>query len=402
MRHFSWLTAVPIKFCILALAAMATFPFAQGVADSYKYKESNPKGNSKLLERKFFVNCDRGKSLAAALRRARPGDTIIVSGICHEKVTITTDRLTLEGRENAIIDGQATECDLGPFDEALEGQIEIDAAQGVLLTGFTVQNSPVDGIFLRNGAAGNIRQTTVINSCDDGIQIDQSVATLESSSFTQNQEQGMNVFNNSSAVILSGTVNFNNNVNFGIQIQSSTVSVDSGAFLIASNNGFMGISIFSGGRAIAFTGSEVSIENNSGNGILLLDGGFVASRAIVSIIGNGNPTNRESSGVTLVDNSVFSITGGRMMIENNQPIGLVAENSTITLRPFDGDADFSIQNNGFPPNGPDMVLRFGTRATLFGDIGPILCDGTVLSQGNSSCPALPAAVEILDSFRIKR
>ena len=50
------------------------------------------------------VNCDvPGQTITKALKTAQPGDTIRVRGTCKETVTITTDRLTLHGMDNATI-----------------------------------------------------------------------------------------------------------------------------------------------------------------------------------------------------------------------------------------------------------------------------------------------------------
>ena len=51
------------------------------------------------------VHCERGQTLGKALERARPGDTFLVSGTCRERVTITTDQITLDGQESAVPDG---------------------------------------------------------------------------------------------------------------------------------------------------------------------------------------------------------------------------------------------------------------------------------------------------------
>jgi hypothetical protein len=74
------------------------------------------------------VKCNEGQTLTEALQKAKPGDTLQVTGTCHERVTITTDRLTLDGGG-----GSPTE---------FEGVVTIDGARGVTLTGFTIQNGP--------------------------------------------------------------------------------------------------------------------------------------------------------------------------------------------------------------------------------------------------------------------
>ena len=77
------------------------------------------------------VKCDKGQTLTEALRKAKPGDTLQVTGTCHERVTITTDRLTLDGGGSAVLDGGGG----GPTE--FEGVVTIDGVQGVTLTGFT-------------------------------------------------------------------------------------------------------------------------------------------------------------------------------------------------------------------------------------------------------------------------
>ena len=96
------------------------------------------------------VKCDKGQTLTEALRKAKPGDTLQVTGTCHERVTITTDRLTLDGGGSAVLDGGGG----GPTE--FEGVVTIDGAHGVTLTGFTIQNGPGEGILghARRGFCG--------------------------------------------------------------------------------------------------------------------------------------------------------------------------------------------------------------------------------------------------------
>jgi hypothetical protein len=51
------------------------------------------------------AQCDKGGTIADALKHADPGDTILVSGVCRERVTITTDGITLDGQGSAVVDG---------------------------------------------------------------------------------------------------------------------------------------------------------------------------------------------------------------------------------------------------------------------------------------------------------
>lgn len=343
--------------------------------------------------RTYTVDCDKGHSINKALSEVLPGDTIIIRGTCHEQVTITTDRLTLDGRGDATLDGQANVCDLGPFEETNTGQLEIDGAQGVVVTGIRIQGSPVDGIYVRNAAAVKIRDTDVRNSCDDGIQSDQSAVTLENSSFNENQESGINLFENSSLIIRVGSSRFNDNGRQGLQIWGSVASVHGGALLEARGNGFAGITALAQGQITAFTGSRITVAKNGENGFILINAGLTATFANVVVTDNGSNAKEDNSGITLVDGATSSFVGGKLTLEGNQPVGMLAENATISMRLIDPPSAVSIINNGL-----DVALRFGSRATLLGMIGSIVCDETVLSQGTTQCPGAPVTQALKNSI----
>src|SRR5262245_30341731 len=51
------------------------------------------------------VECNKGETIGEELTKADTGDKIRVTGTCRKHVTITTDRLTLDGQGTAILDG---------------------------------------------------------------------------------------------------------------------------------------------------------------------------------------------------------------------------------------------------------------------------------------------------------
>jgi nitrous oxidase accessory protein NosD len=119
------------------------------------------------------VECDNGQTLTEALKKAKLGDTLQVTGTCHERVIITTDRLTLDGDGSAVLDGGGG----GPTE--LEGVVTIDGAHGVTLTGFTIQHGLGEGMLGLHGAAFAVQQTTVQNNATIGIAVaDGSTADL--------------------------------------------------------------------------------------------------------------------------------------------------------------------------------------------------------------------------------
>ena len=46
-----------------------------------------------------------GRHEALVLALAGHGDTILISGTCHERVTVAVDRIALDGQRSAVIDG---------------------------------------------------------------------------------------------------------------------------------------------------------------------------------------------------------------------------------------------------------------------------------------------------------
>src|SRR5688500_2225037 len=69
------------------------------------------------------VDCTKGETITAALTAAVPGDTIRVTGTCRERITITTDRLTLDGQGSTILEGG------GGTPTELQGLVTIDGAR---------------------------------------------------------------------------------------------------------------------------------------------------------------------------------------------------------------------------------------------------------------------------------
>ncbi len=89
LTHFKKILILPL---LIPLALVAAVPLTSRTGDA----DSN---------RRQVVNCDRGQNIAEVLARAEPGDTIRVTGTCVERVSIKTDRITLDGQGAATLDG---------------------------------------------------------------------------------------------------------------------------------------------------------------------------------------------------------------------------------------------------------------------------------------------------------
>jgi hypothetical protein len=345
------------------------------------------------------VKCDKGQTLTDALKKAKPGDTLQVTGTCHERVTITTDRLTLDGDGSAVLDGG------GGSPTEFEGVVTIDGAHGVTLTGFTIQNGPGEGILGRHEAAFTVQHTTVQDNAHTGIVVsDGSTADLTYTTVRRNAI-GLDVFTGANA-ILRGAISITHNLGPGTLANGASILEIRGADVQVNNN-LGGIVVLPGGKLtiLAFSssmGSTLTVDGN-GVGIFLLGGQLpVFTSSMIKATNNG-------TGI-LANNAAFIINAspvgiGEFVIENNQ-IGLNFESGAGAS--FQG-GPLTVRNNGIGlladgagtltmvsdpsklssivDNGTDVDLKFGTRVTFDGvTIGTITCDTTVLSRGSTVCP----------------
>jgi hypothetical protein len=318
-------------------------------------------------------------------------------------VTITTDRITLDGQGSAVLNGAGG----GPAE--FNGVVTIDGARGVTLTGLTIQNGAGEGILGLHGAAFAVRNSTVQDNAGTGIAVgDGSTADLTDCTMQRNG-LGLDVVTNSSA-ILRGAINITNNGS-GMDVNGSSFLEIRGAQVQVNNNRAGGISAGSGGGLAIFgwseaQGSTLIVDGNGGSGILLAD----ATLSVFGgrFFGSGANTIRVSNnmvnGIWLPANGAISspFATAKFVIENN-PTGLnfgggsgatfiggltVRNNKTGVLAE---GADLTVVS--IPPNpstikgnDADLNLSFGTRATFGGvTIGTMTCDGTVMSRGSTVC-----------------
>jgi Right handed beta helix region len=343
------------------------------------------------------VNCDRGENIAEVLAKAEPGDTIRVTGTCVERVSIKTDRITLDGQGAATLDGGG-----GPTSE-FDGVLTIDGASGVTIQGFTVQNGPGEGILGTHGAAFSVRNTTVQDNGSTGVVVAEgSTAELTDCSILRN-DAGIDVFTQSSAV-LKGSIRTNDNLLNGATVNGTSIIEIRGAQVEASRNGGEGLAAGSNSQLAVFgfagsQGSTFTIDANGGGGILLGDSILnVFSESTIAITnsplgilcGAGKIISPFGVGTFVIENNGvgldFGLDGTALLVG-----GLTVRNNGTGVR---GDGAgvltfISIPSNpsAITGNGVDVDLRFGARATIEGvEVGTITCDSTVLSRGTTVCP----------------
>jgi len=385
LTQFKIFKKIPILPVLIPVALVAAVPLTSRTGDA----------DSPMRMR--VVNCDRGEEIARALARAEPGDTIRVTGTCVERVSIKTDRITLDGQGAATLDGGG-----GPAAE-FDGVVTIDGASGVTIQGFTVQNGPGEGILGTHGAAFSVRNTTVQDNGSTGVVVAEgSTAELTDCSILRN-DAGIDVFTQSSAV-LKGSIRTNDNLTNGATVNGTSIIEIRGAQVEASRNGGEGLAAGSNSQLAVFgfagsQGSTFTIDANGGGGILLGDSILnVFSESTIAITnsplgilcGAGKIISPFGVARFVIENNVvgldFGLDGTALLVG-----GLTVRNNGTGVR---GDGAgvltfISIPENpsAITGNGVDVDLRFGARATIEGvDVGTITCDSTVLSRGTTVCP----------------
>ncbi len=349
--------------------------------------------------------------LNRGLRRARPGDTLLISGTCEESVTITQGPLTLKGDVNGAISGARFEPETSEFN----GLITVDGARGVVISGLTVHDSPTEGVLAINGATVTIRDSVIADN-QTGVRLSQSSMSVADSEFRDHTGHGIMAITGST-LVLGGTVDIHGNLGAGLFLEGNSMAelrgaqvhtdhnslgviialhstlavleLDSsvGSTLTARHNAAIGIQLGQGvlmvsgeGRPVAST--LIDSSNNGGPGLLALAGSQVLSPfGTARFVMNGNPV-----GMILMSGASTEIRGG-LEIQNNFGPGLVAHGSGVVMLrsvpdpdhpvPSDEPSPSSIMNNG----GPPVVADFGSRLDIRDVelVGPVICDPTVIS-----------------------
>jgi hypothetical protein len=332
------------------------------------------------------VDCGAQQTITQALQEAEAGDTIQVTGTCNETLTISTDRLTLDGQGTATIDGG--------------GQgviINIVGARGITITGFTIQNGS-DGIAGRRGATFTVSNTVVQNTTDDGIEaLENSTAQITDCTVTTAGDDGIFALRNS-VIILTGVIESNNNADNGIHVSTTATGFFNGATITTTGNGGLGVRV-TGTSALNVTNSMITVQNNSG-GVGILENSNLSSTNSTFLIKDNTNIGMEVSGSS---NAILNASLSASEISDNGSNGLlvtqnaylstgnitVQDNADIGVFIDDGSSaaisDSTISGN----TGADVALRFGARASLNQNTIaalPISCDGTVLSRGDTLCP----------------
>lgn len=354
------------------------------------------------------VRCDRGQSLARALRRARAHTTITVYGTCYESVVVTTDNLTIRGGDNAVIDGSQSPG---------EAVVLIDGARRFTLARIAVQNGSDQGILVTRQGQARLTEVTAQNNGTVGLSIDRSHVELVDSVLDNNGTGGMDAYS-ASTVLATGQLSASSNGGDGLAANGKTFFELRGATVVANQNLGTGVSIINDSRLQIFSfpeaqGSSVNADNNgfAGIGILGSELGAVGSQFFGSGANVFGARDNAVFGFFAPTGSIISPHATAKFIASGNGVGMLLEDGASIL--IVGGLDLNKNGAGLsahgagtltivsvPPNpsriienGIDFDLGFGTRMTSDQvEFASISCDQTVLTRGlecnqaNSSMP----------------
>jgi hypothetical protein len=350
-----------------------------------------------------LVKCSAGQSINQALKRSKPGETILVDGTCHERVVITQS-VILDGAGSAVIDGGG----IPPAPTAsaeFDGLVVIDGVTNVSLVGLTIQNSSANGIFAAHGAAVVLRNVTTQNNAKTGfVVIDNSTAEAIDST-TKSNLLGFDVVTSSSLILKGTFASAGNGTNGGdingesiVELRGAQVTVKdnqqfgiiagsrshvaifgwdaaTGSTLTASGNAVAGLG-FANSSLTTFSNSVITSTNN-GAGLLLAPGGTVDSPPFA---GATFVLHDNGVGMNMLPGSSVFMIGGLNVHDNG--IGALVDEASLYLASGQGLAA------SVAGNTTNVQLSFGSRSTIQNvTIGsPLVCDATVLSRGTTTCP----------------
>ena len=218
------------------------------------------------------VDCDAGNSVNAAVRSAKPGDTVLVSGTCKEQVSIPPEVV------GVTVDGQKKTTIQHPGGNAPSPHVFYNRGKEIVIKGLTVTGG-LDGIHLSGPASAVIDGNVVTKNSGRGIHIDKgSIARILNTTVEQSGLIGIDITGASYAYIglfiprvpALAPNTIRNNGGPGINIERT-----SGAWVVGntiSNNKGPGIALHRNAQADVIANV---ISGNGGDGITVSYGSGV-------------------------------------------------------------------------------------------------------------------------------
>jgi len=223
------------------------------------------------------VNCDDRHSISQVINKLKPGDTLVVTGICNENLEISEDVLnvTLDGQGTATIDGS----------DASKNTITV-RGRGIRIRRFTISGGD-RGVAIQDTGAAVIEDNVIKNTATIGVHVGRnSAARLLRNTITNNGSFGINVRLGSGADIFDNAITGNNR---GIDVDSGGSADISGNHIFGNHQD--GIHLRNNSH-IRFSSDPNNtrtnlIEQNGGFGVSCIRGGTISGNPVDFGTGNG-------------------------------------------------------------------------------------------------------------------
>lgn len=255
-------TPVRSTFTVVLLGALAASS-APAVA-GHKPTHGNADDRGKDMRN---INCASPHSSVQAVidkMRHRRALSIVIQGTCTEKITITTDDLTLMGHASGgTIDGSVHI--VGARRVTLTNLKVTGAGSGVVGEGnasFTVDSSEIDandgdGVVVSSGASASLKdnritnngQAATVSTLGHGVQVvGGASANITDNVISDNRSDGVGVFNDSYARLESNLIERNGRANVfeaGVQVARARVRASGNQY---RDNGYAAIVVYNDGN----------------------------------------------------------------------------------------------------------------------------------------------------------
>jgi hypothetical protein len=313
------------------------------------------------------VNCNAGRTIAAALARGQRDITVI--GTCTENlIEIRLDDVRIVGQPNARI----------------IGEVFINGARRVSIANLTVQGGTpgpngIAGISVFDGGHVLVTNVVIENVPGPGVYLERASAVLDAVT-VQGSEDGVLAYMGSAL-----------NIRNGSQIQSNTaigVHLDLGAAgnvddSTMQNNGDTGVSLF---RGATIDLSNSLISGNIGGGVV------VAENSTARLNGNSITAGDTAGALVLLRGGSARLRGGGNTLTNQFPGGFAVElgwgtnffqdrghdviNGAISFFSFSTGEFRDVEINGNIEVGDHSTMRF-REATVTGTPANTVVNGNI-------------------------
>jgi len=249
------------------------------------------------------VDCDAGNTIASVYATIKPGDTVLVNGLCKEQVNIPPEvtRVIFDGQKKTTIQhpggqqasphafyNRGKEITIKNF-TVTGGQdgIHLSGPASAVIDGNLVTKNSGRGIHIDKGSIARILNTTVEQSGGIGIDVTGAsyayigvfiprVPALAPNTIRNNGGPGINIERTSGAWIVGNTISGNNDSGITVHrnaqadVIANTINGNGGDAITVTYNS--GVNFDSEPRK---DGPNKTTQNNAGAGIKCAIGGYV-------------------------------------------------------------------------------------------------------------------------------